>query len=405
MATQQGTIVLRHVRTLAEGRWGGGLTDGQLLERFTTRRDEDAFAALVRRHGPLVLGVCRRALPQSHDAEDAFQATFFVLARRAGSIRKAESVASWLYGVAYRLAREARARLDKRRARERVAADVRPADLPDCFPERGMPADPADEVSRRELRLAVDEELCRLPEKYRAPLLLCDLAGKTHAEAARELTWPAGTVKTRLAHARSLMRARLARRGLALSGAALAAVLAAQGASAAVPPALLAATARSALAFAAGQAAGGFSPAAAALARRGLNMLVLNKLKMAALLSVMIGLLGVGARALVHPAARAGVPAAPDAGLATPAAEGGDAGRTDRQGDPLPPGALARMGTVRLRHGGLVTFVAFLPGGREVVSAGEDGMPASGRWRPARSCAASARRGPLPPPRAFPSSA
>src|SRR6516162_3985202 len=195
MATQQSTIVLRHVRTLAEGRWGGGLTDGQLLERFTTRRDEDAFAALVRRHGPLDLGVCRRALPQSHDAEDAFQATFFVLARKAGSIRKAESVASWLYGVAYRLAREARARLDKRRARERVAADVRPADLPDCFPERAMPADPADEVSRRELRLAVDEELCRLPEKYRAPLLLCDLAGKTHAEAARELTWPAGTVK------------------------------------------------------------------------------------------------------------------------------------------------------------------------------------------------------------------
>jgi RNA polymerase sigma factor (sigma-70 family) len=357
MATQQSTIVLRHVRTLAERCGCGGLTDGQLLERFATLRDGAAFTALVRRHGPLVLAVCRRVLARSHDAEDAFQATFFVLARKAGSIRKAESVASWLYGVAYRLAREARARLDRRRVREQVVADA--------FPERAMSADPADELCRREVRLAVDEELCRLPEKYRAPLLLCDLAGKSHAEAARELTWPPGTVKTRLAHARSLMRARLARRGLALSAAALA--------PAAVPPDLLAATAKSALAFAAGQAAGSFSPAAAALAQRGLNMLVLNKLKMAVVLSVMMGLLGAGSLALVHQAARAEVPAAPGAGPAAPAAEGAGAARTDRQGDPLPPGALARLGTTRLRHGGLVTFVAFLPGGKEVVSAGDDG--------------------------------
>jgi RNA polymerase sigma factor (sigma-70 family) len=257
MATRQSTLVVRHVRALVEARDGSGPTDGQLLERFAARRDEEAFAALVRRHGGLVLSVCRRLLPQSHDAEDAFQATFLVLARKAASIRKAESVASWLYGVAYRLAREARGRLARRAARERAATDLR-----DARPERPMPADPADEVCRREVRLAVDEELCRLPEKYRAPLLLCDLAGKSHAEAARELTWPAGTVKTRLARARSLLRARLTRRGVALSGAALAAVMGSMGASAAVPPALLAATTRAALAFLAGKAAGGILPAA-----------------------------------------------------------------------------------------------------------------------------------------------
>jgi RNA polymerase sigma factor (sigma-70 family) len=368
---------------------GGGPTDGQLLERFAARRDERAFEALVRRHGALVLGVCRRVLPDPRDAEDAFQATFFVLARRAGSIRKAEAVVSWLYGVAHRLALQARARGERRRAREQVATDVRaaerlpaaaaPADLMDGFPERAMRADPLEEVSRREVRAAVDEELCRLPEKYRAPLLLCDLAGQSHAEAARELTWPVGTLKTRLAHARSLVRVRLARRGLALSAAALAALLAEGAAAAAMPSALLTATVRSALAFAAGRAAaGGFSPGAAALAEKGLHMLVLNKLHMAAVVSVMVGLVGAGSLALLHPAAQAqAAPAAsaPAAEPASPAAEdGGPAARTDRQGDPLPPGALARMGTVRLRHGGPVSFVAFLPGGKELLSAGADGM-------------------------------
>src|SRR5262249_16116008 len=148
--------------------------DDVLLERFTARRDETAFAALVRRHGPLVLGVCRRVLQHEHDAEDAFQAVFCVLARKAGAIRRGTAVGGWLYAVAFRIARKAKAIQMRRRQRERELPDI-PA--PDKRRE-GVP---------RDLWPVLDEEVNRLPERYREPFVLCQLEGKTYEQAAAEL--------------------------------------------------------------------------------------------------------------------------------------------------------------------------------------------------------------------------
>ncbi len=172
------------------------LSDRQLLEKFVHHREEAAFAALVRRHGPMVLGVCRRMLRHSHDAEDAFQATFLVLAEKAQHLRRPERLANWLYGVAYRTALHARQRAAHRSRLEREAA--------------AMSAPISDpEFESQELRRILDEELHRLPEKYRAPLVLCYLEGKTNEEAARLLGWPVGSMSYRLARGRDLLRQRL----------------------------------------------------------------------------------------------------------------------------------------------------------------------------------------------------
>ena len=209
-----------------------GLTDADLLARFAADQDETAFAVLVRRYGPLVRGVCRRVLHHDHDTEDAFQATFLVLARKAGTIHKHESLWSWLYKVAYRIALRARAGKARRRAQENEAVQRQTV-------QHGSPApDPY-------LAEFLDEEVRRLPEKYRAPILLCYLQGETNEEAARRLHCPTGTVKIRLLRARQLLRKRLERRGVALSLAALAAGLL-QHTEAAVPAALAARTARAA---------------------------------------------------------------------------------------------------------------------------------------------------------------
>src|SRR5262249_3171621 len=186
MANQPMGLVLGHLRQWFDGRSADDPTDGHLLERFLARHDEAAFAALVRRHGPLVLGLCQRLLGNTHDAEDAFQATFLVLVRRAGTLDRRGSVAGWLYGVAYRVAVRARAQRERRRAYERQAPPMQPtATVPD--------------PDRYEVRQILDEELSRLPEKYRAPIVLCYLEGKTHAEAALQLQWPLGTVRGRVA--------------------------------------------------------------------------------------------------------------------------------------------------------------------------------------------------------------
>jgi RNA polymerase sigma factor (sigma-70 family) len=222
----------------------GGDDDRELLRRFVAAREEAAFAGLVGRHGAMVFGVCRRVLDDVHDAEDAFQATFLVLARRASSVRKQGSLASWLYGVAYRVACKARAASALRRR-----AEERPVDQVSA-------PDTATEAARREVRPVIDEELNRLPEKYRAPLVLCYLEGKTNEEAARLLGWTKGTVSGRLARARDLLRPRLARRGLAIPAAGLAALFAH---NAAAPAALVETTVRAAL-------TGGAPPAAVALA-------------------------------------------------------------------------------------------------------------------------------------------
>ena len=247
--------------------WGtvAGLGEGTLLDRFVTDRDEAAFAALVARHGPMVLGVCRRALRDGHDVEDAFQATFLVLARRAGSIRDGDRVGPWLHGVAHRVAVRARADVARRRAREPVGADPDRAEAP---PSGGAPPD---------LRAVLDEELARLPESLRAPLVLCYLEGLTHEEAAGRLRWPVGTVRSRMARARDLLRGRLARRGLAAHGAGLAAALVADPVSAA----LLDSTVGACLIFVADRAASAASASAgaAALAQGVLNAMTIAKLK------------------------------------------------------------------------------------------------------------------------------
>jgi RNA polymerase sigma-70 factor (ECF subfamily) len=172
------------------------LTDGELLKRFVERHEEAAFAVLVRRHGPMVLSVCRRVLRHSHDAEDAFQATFLVLAEKADRLSRPDLLANWLYGVAYRTALHARQRSARRSEREREAAKmIAPSSEPQGEPE--------------ELQRILDEELHRLPQKYRAPLVLCYLEGKTNEEAARVLGWPSGSMSYRLARGRDLLRQRL----------------------------------------------------------------------------------------------------------------------------------------------------------------------------------------------------
>ncbi|MBL8793856.1 MAG: sigma-70 family RNA polymerase sigma factor, partial [Planctomycetia bacterium] len=226
--------LLQHLRRLLVGP-PTAVQDAQLLQQFLINQDESAFTALVARHGPLVLGVCRRVLHDPHAAEDAFQATFLVLARQAQAIRRPETLSSWLYGVAYRVAARLRSQTRQRHSRESQVPAMDRADAPpDRDPQHLDHADPTAEASRRELRSVLDEELNRLPDKYRLPMVLCYLEGKTNDEAAAQLRWTKGTVSGRLARARDLLRDRLARRGLALSLAALSSALSQELASAGV---------------------------------------------------------------------------------------------------------------------------------------------------------------------------
>jgi RNA polymerase sigma factor (sigma-70 family) len=208
------------------------MTDGQLLERFLTEHDELAFADLVRRHGQMVLGLCRQILRDGHEAEDAFQATFLVLVRNARTIRKHDSLGSWLYGVAQRTALRAKTQA-KRRAHvgqgEAMAA-----------------SEPELERDSEELRPLIHEEVGRLPDKYRAPVILCYFEGQSHEKAAEQLDWPVGTVKGRLARAREMLQTRLSRRGIALS-LGLVAFLRSNQTSAAVPETLVESTTRAAV--------------------------------------------------------------------------------------------------------------------------------------------------------------
>ncbi len=189
-----------------------GLSDGQLLALFVHDRDEDAFTALLNRHSPMVMGVCRRILRDQHDAEDAYQATFLIFARKAGSVRARDSIGGWLYRVAYRTALEARARIVRRRGKEQQMDEL-PA--PAVQPDEGRP----------ELLASLDKEIDRLPDKYRVPVVLCELEGRSRKEVAELLGIPEGTLSWRLAQAKKLLAQRLARRGLAVSGVALAAVM------------------------------------------------------------------------------------------------------------------------------------------------------------------------------------
>ena len=207
------------------------MTDRQLLESFLTRRDEESFEGLVLRHGPMVLGLCRQILRDTHEAEDAFQATFLLLARNAATIRNLDSIASWLHGVAYRVSLKARAGA-RRRAPEGRGLE--------------MAVTGPDDLDRLDLRPLLHEEVDRLPEKYRAPIVLCFFEGQTHEEAARRLDCPTGTVKGRMARAKEMLRSRLERRGLS-APLALMAMMVPRDATAAVPRELIESTVSAAM--------------------------------------------------------------------------------------------------------------------------------------------------------------
>ncbi len=256
--------VLRDIGTLFSNGILGGLTDRQLLDRFVNRNEasaEDAFTILIERHGPMVWGVCRRLLPDGYAADDAFQATFLVLVRKASAVRVDDSLGPWLYGVSRRVAARARANSLRRRAHETGGVEA--------------VAGPAPDPGRSEQLAILDEEIGRLSESQRAAVVLCDLEGLPHEEAARRLGCPVGTVESRLSRGRQRLRDRLVRRGLAPSAAALWAETARET-SAAMPAALIKHTAQ----FVTSSPAAGAVPVAVTVLAQGvIQMMWLARLK------------------------------------------------------------------------------------------------------------------------------
>jgi len=271
--------VLGQICNLIDSRAASKLSDRQLLEMFIARRDAGAFEALLRRYGRLVLSICRRRLARTEDIEDAFQATFVVLVRKATAIRQSELLGSWLYGVAQRIAR--RASYYQRRLQDRQKPFAEPTG-----------ADSPKEPAENELGVVIEEEVQCLPEKYRIPFLLCYLQGKTQEEAAHILDWPLGTVATRLNRARERLRNRLVRRGLTVPAAVLVAGLVPEG-LAAVPPALAIATCHAAL------DCGKLSSAVALLVDWALRHMAVAKLKWLAAGLLVVGIFGAGVSLLV----------------------------------------------------------------------------------------------------------
>ncbi len=350
MARSVPSPTVQQLRRLVEDQRARALSDQELLRQFRGRHDvlsQDAFGALLRRHGPMVLSVARVVVGNEADAEDVFQATFLVLARKAASIHKTASLGSWLHGVALRTALKARADSARRRKHEARAPRRRA-----CEPE---------DLTWSEVQHVLHEELNALPERHRAALVLCYLQGRTQDEAASLLRLPKGTLRSRLERGRELLRRRLARRGLGPAAAMLALTWPGAG-EAALPPSLAAATARAAAGLATGRAAPGLiSPGAVVLAEGAMKpMSAALRLKATVLFVLAVAAAGVGLRfrpPLTEHARAAPPPKAPP---------------TDGAGDPLPPGAVGRLGTVRLRHGAGVTSVAFSPDGTRLASGSLD---------------------------------
>src|SRR5579875_2025656 len=268
--------LVRYLRQLAGSGQGDGANDAELLERYVRNRDEAAFELLVWRHGALVFNVCRRMLRSEQDAEDAFQATFLALVRKASSISRCGSVAAWLYKVAYRVALEARQRTRKTAAVEKSGGET-------------LAVQPANDPLWSDVRPILDEELNRLPERLRRPIVLCYLEGKSNAEAAQELGCRLGTIYSRLSRGRELLRQRLQCRGVTLPVAALTAGLTAQAAEAAPALSLVRAAARAALAFADRSALAAVSPQVASLAEGVLRTMFITKLKIAVVMLLVLG--------------------------------------------------------------------------------------------------------------------
>jgi RNA polymerase sigma factor (sigma-70 family) len=365
------TTLLDHLRRLTYT----PAADAVLLDRWVRQRDEQAFASLVARHGPMVLGVCRRILGDAHEAEDALQATFLILARKAASLRRPEALACWLHGVAARLAHKARVAA-QRRASLSCTLAAEPA---------GSQPDPLDLLTVREMLGLIDAEIRALREVYRLPLVLCDLEGRTQEEAAGLLGWTVGSLRGRLLRGRERLRARLARRGLTLpAGIALPFVPAALSESLSVAgpvltSQLVATAAHAAVRFSMDSVAAPLSGPAVDLAKEGLRALMLSKIRIAAAMILTITLFIAGAGLLgrqiweATPAEQHGEDKPqPVANAAPKPAEERRQVRLDRFGDPLPEGAVARLGTVRLRHGREVRSVAFHPDGKTLASGGQD---------------------------------
>ncbi|WZO96178.1 sigma-70 family RNA polymerase sigma factor [Isosphaeraceae bacterium EP7] len=348
---------LHDLGTLFRFGTAAGLTDGQLLDRFTAGGDdaEAAFEGIVHRHGPMVLGVCRRTLGRVHSAEDAFQATFLVLAIRARSIRRRESLAPWLHGVASRLSRRTRAMAGRR-------TDV------SCPLPEPISAETTGDLG--DLRPVLDEELSRLPEKYRRPIVLCYLEGMTQEQAAGALGWTKGTVSGRLARAKDLLRGRLARRGLApaVGWMASGSSPGIEAAAITMPATLVNATTRAAIAVGLGLAEStATSGSALTLARGAMRSMLVGRLKVAAVV-LMTGTLG-GALAIGYAGAEGRIRPETEAPPAVKPVE-----VALKSADPsLPPGARVRMGSTSLRHEGHVVRSAFSPDGKTLASAAWDG--------------------------------
>jgi RNA polymerase sigma factor (sigma-70 family) len=292
MASSYASAVIQYLRGIVLRSDIAGMNDGQLLSRYIDGGDEDAFAALLKRHAPMVWGVCRRLLPNHQDAEDAFQATFLVLVRKAATVVPREMVANWLYGVAYMTAHRAKVATARRHRREKP------------FVEMSEPALDKSDVWA-DLRLLLDQELSRLPAKYRAVVIFCDLEGKTRQQVAGQLGLPEGTVASRLARARSMLAKRLAGYGFALSGGVLAGVLGEKAALAGVPDSSVASTIKAASLFAAGRAATTeeISVKVAALAEGILKTMLLSKLKVATAVLLVVGALTISVGTLLVPSA------------------------------------------------------------------------------------------------------
>jgi RNA polymerase sigma factor (sigma-70 family) len=365
MATPSLGAVFQHLRKLVAALPASERPDEQLLQRFVTERDEAAFGILLQRHGPMVLQVCARVLGHVHDVEDAFQATFLVLARKATTIRKPRAVGSWLHGVAYRIANQVKA------AGGQSAGGK-------CSEQASVQADPEAELTWREMRVVLDEELQRLPARYRDPLLLCYLEGRTQDEAARQLGWSKSTLRRRLEKARELLRIRLTRLGLSLSAALLGTLLTPTAVSSALPAELMGTTMQAVLPAAGAQATGlgGASLRVTALADGLIRALFVAKLQAVTLMVLAPGLIATGAGLWVRVVETAQpAPTQPKSGLQVmirPPA--GPVIRTDAYGDLLPDGVQVRLGSTRLSMGNSIhpSAFAFAPDGQK-VAAGSDG--------------------------------
>ncbi len=322
------TGLVQHLRRSC----GDGPSDGELLAEFAANRDESAFAELVGRHGRLVFGVARRHVPDRQAAEDVVQATFLALARNASCLGRPPSLVNWLYTVALRQARKARLRFARRAA------------LLNRLPPPMNPVDPLAEVSGRELVTIIDDELARLPEMYRLPILLCALEGLSREEAARRLGWPTGSVKGRLERGRELLRTRLAKRGLTVPAVLAGGLLSTP--SEVMPATLVAAVTRAAV-----------TRAAVTLLLGGANKLLL-------IAGLVLMAAGVGAGVALTPGDQPG----PKPGVQVPMAVAPQP-RVDAEGVPLPPGVLARLGSSRMRQTAMIRAVALSPDGRTVASA------------------------------------